>query len=45
MLEELFVEVEDVPMGVSLTQNGNKAKDVSLETEPLAISCDQTFGR
>jgi hypothetical protein len=34
VISELFIEIKDMTMAVSLTQDGDKAKDVSLKAKP-----------
>ena len=40
---ELFEEIKDMPVRVALAENRHKAKDVTLESETLAVGLNQAF--
>lgn len=43
MVEELFVEIKNVPVGVAFAENGDEAKHVALELETFAIRVNQAL--
>ena len=41
MLKKLFVEVQDMAVGITLPENGNESEAIALDTERFGI-CERT---
>lgn len=45
MVAQLFVKIDDVSVGIALTQNGDEAKNIPLQSKTFAVGFGQGFSR